>query len=188
MNLNSRALSLSLLLSLCVAHWSFAQNDETTVNEVHPVPPPAIPRQETHPEEKKVKSGDAKDLDEKTSLIDLDLSKEFRYDPTVGRDPFRPFRVLRPSEVTNEELLDPLTLIDIDKLMVVGIIWEVKSPRAMLKERGSSEKLYTVQINSRVGRNNGVVKAIREGEVVVIEREEIDGQAVHTAKILEINQ
>jgi type IV pilus assembly protein PilP len=102
----------------------------------------------------------------------------YTYDPTGRRDPFMPFGAtsvlaqpmpMAPS-VPNS-LVPPsensLTLFDLAQLKVVAIVWDVKDPKAMILD--PKGKLHMLHKDSLIGRNNGFVYTIREGEVVVIE-------------------
>lgn len=102
----------------------------------------------------------------------------YTYDPTGRRDPFMPFGTtsvlaqpmpMGPSVPAT--LLPPsensLTLFDLTQLRVVAIVWDVKDPKAMIMD--PKGKLHMLHKDSAIGRNNGFVYAIREGEVVVIE-------------------
>lgn len=102
----------------------------------------------------------------------------YTYDPTGRRDPFMPFGAksvlaqpmpMAPS-VPNS-LIPPsensLTLFDLAQLKVVAIVWDVKDPKAMILD--PKGKLHMLHKDSPIGRNNGFVYTIREGEVVVIE-------------------
>jgi type IV pilus assembly protein PilP len=106
---------------------------------------------------------------------------EFIYDPTGKRDPFKPFyRIERldnlninaqPSVLSflnpnlgNKEALETFEL---STFQLVAVVWEVSDPKAMLK--APNGKIYTVRKQTRVGRNNGYVATIREGEIVVVE-------------------
>ena len=107
------------------------------------------------------------------------------YDPTGRRDPFRPYRMIR-SDRTVGPIIEPLQTYDIDQLSIVGILWEVRAPRALVKD--SDGNLHTVVKNTKIGRNNGYVAAIREGEVVVVETLEEDGKSYKRTKVLEFKK
>ncbi len=98
----------------------------------------------------------------------------YSYDPTGRRDPFRPYgqsqTAAAPEVRTNDESAkpgDPLQQFDVTQLKVVGIMWEIRNPKAMVKDPNG--KLYMIQRQTRIGRNNGFVAIIREGEIVVVE-------------------
>jgi type IV pilus assembly protein PilP len=98
----------------------------------------------------------------------------YSYDPTGRRDPFRPYgqsqATIAPNLTSPDQPFkpgDPLQQFDVSQLKVVGIMWEVRNPKAMVKDPVG--KLHMIQRQSRIGRNNGFVAVIREGEIVVVE-------------------
>lgn len=109
----------------------------------------------------------------------------YTYDPSGRRDPFRPFGQSQitakipipikiptsgtpvPAAPSSPVLAEPLQQFDLAQLKVVGIVWEVRNPKAMIQD--PLKKLHLVQKESKIGRNNGFVAAIREGEVIVVE-------------------
>ncbi len=112
---------------------------------------------------------------------------EYIYDPTGKRDPFKPFRLIRPSGKEKTEIpLEPLQRWEVDRLQIVGILWDVKTPRAMVKDPDGA--VYTVVKNSKIGRNEGFVAAIREGEIVVVETKYDDGKATKETRVMEFKK
>ncbi|PIT99982.1 MAG: hypothetical protein COT74_06425 [Bdellovibrionales bacterium CG10_big_fil_rev_8_21_14_0_10_45_34] len=115
------------------------------------------------------------------------IIEDFDYDPEGKRDPFSVYNPIGIAGSTGTSAFGPvfpLQRFDLDQLHVTGIIWNVKSPRALVVDPQS--KSYTLRMNDMVGRNNGRVVAIREGEVVVMEAVEIDGQLAYQPRILKI--
>lgn len=123
----------------------------------------------------------------------------YSYNPEGRRDPFKPFGPYGapdlqplpvPDATAQPELpppdLDPLQLYDLNQLRVVAIVWGVKKPRAMIKDPVG--KLHVVSKDTKIGRNNGFVALIREGEVVVVEPFEEAGVTTAQTRILELNQ
>lgn len=108
------------------------------------------------------------------------------YDPTGRRDPFRPYRMIRSNRAASGPIIEPLQTYDIDQLSIAGILWEVRAPRALVKD--SDGNLHTVVKNTKIGRNNGYVAMIREGEVVVVETLEEDGKSYKRTKVLEFKK
>ncbi len=111
------------------------------------------------------------------------------YDPTGKRDPFKVFKAARPGlseSATRQEILEPLQRWDIDRLKVVGILWDVRTPRAMISDPDG--KVFVVTKNSKVGRNEGFVATIREGEVVVIETKYDEGKAIKEPRVMEFKK
>ncbi|XGC81565.1 pilus assembly protein PilP [Bdellovibrio bacteriovorus] len=118
---------------------------------------------------------------------------DYFYDPTGKRDPFKVFRTVRPttatpadSTVKHQEVLEPLQRWELERLQIVGILWDVKKPRAMVRDPDGT--VYTVVKNSKIGRNEGFVAAIREGEIVVMETRYEDGKSLKEPRILELKK
>lgn len=111
------------------------------------------------------------------------------YDPTGKRDPFKPFKNIVPqvtAGASGPKTLAPLQRWDLDRLQVVGILWEVNRPRAMVRDPEGA--VYTVLKNSKIGRNEGVVSAIREGEIVVLETYYVDGATQKESRVMEFKK
>ncbi|MFH0812816.1 MAG: pilus assembly protein PilP [Pseudomonadota bacterium] len=91
------------------------------------------------------------------------------YDPTGKPDPFKPFilEASRPKE-TAQKPLHPLQQYEISQLKLVGIIWQVQEPRAILED--SAGMGYIISRGAYVGRNEGVVSEILENELIVTEK------------------
>ncbi|MEK2644480.1 pilus assembly protein PilP [Bdellovibrio sp. BCCA] len=119
-------------------------------------------------------------------------SDGYRYDPTGKRDPFKVFRTVRPKDnggsdiAKPNEILEPLQRWEIERLQVVGILWDVRTPRAMIRDPDGA--VFTVTKNSKIGRSEGFVAAIREGEVVVVETKYDDGKSVKETRVLELKK
>lgn len=113
----------------------------------------------------------------------------YRYDPTGKRDPFKVFRTVRPTAqetVKQHEILEPLQRWEIERLQVVGILWDVRTPRAMIRDPDGA--VFTVVKNSKIGRSEGFVAAIREGEVVVVETKYDDGKSLKETRVMELKK
>lgn len=90
------------------------------------------------------------------------------YDPAGRRDPFRPFTLdIRRPEV-EQQAQTPLQQYEIGQLTVVGTVWELKPPRAMIED--SSGMGFIIGIGTPIGRNGGVVSAIEPQRVIIEER------------------
>lgn len=124
------------------------------------------------------------------------VKEDYVYDPTGRRDPFMIHKSFQKRTVVsggtkkveqNLEGLDPLIKIDLDKLELVGIIWEVANPRALVLDQGDPEhKVHIVNRRTKIGRNNGYVAAIREGEIVIIETFEEAGIVNQQPKVIRL--
>jgi len=122
--------------------------------------------------------------------------EQYTYDPTGRRDPFKPYKTYRPVPVPTSSApgaapkvideSDPLQRWDIDRFAVVAIMWEVRQPKAMVKDPDG--KMYMIGKSTKIGRNSGHVVTIREGEVVVVEQIENEGVQTKEVKILELKK
>lgn len=99
----------------------------------------------------------------------------YHYDPTGRRDPFKPFGEsqaasapeLGPSPDQPTTPPEPLQTFDVTQFKLLGIIWQVKDPKAMVLDPNG--RTHLIRRQTKIGRNNGFVAAIREGEVIVVE-------------------
>lgn len=99
----------------------------------------------------------------------------YNYDPTGRRDPFKPYgesQSIQAAPVSRDPeepkvVVEPLQAYDISEFKLLGIIWQVKDPKAMVLDPAG--KTHLIRKQTKIGRNNGFVAAIREGEVIVVE-------------------
>lgn len=112
------------------------------------------------------------------------------YDPVGRRDPFRPFRDTKVGVgqlvVQRERPLEALENFDVKALEVVAIIWGITKPKALIQD--PNKVIHTVVKGMRIGKNDGVVAEIREGEVVVMELFDQNGKVVKEPFILPIKR
>lgn len=119
---------------------------------------------------------------------DLDLFLEpYNYDSEGRRDPFA--QVITGS--ASDDAVDPrprlpLERYDLSQLQLLGVIWDVVSPKAMI--RTPAQEIHILGKDERIGRNNGYIAVIREGEVVVVESFDKDGETIHSTTILPISK
>jgi type IV pilus assembly protein PilP len=112
------------------------------------------------------------------------LIEDYTYSPEGKRDPFMPVQTTSSAETMIGPTF-PLQRFDLDQLKLVGIIWDVKAPKAMLLDPNG--KGHVIKVNERVGRNNGYVARIREGEIVVVESYMAqDGSTSYQTKIMKL--
>jgi type IV pilus assembly protein PilP len=91
---------------------------------------------------------------------------------TVGkRDPFRPITLNIRSNVRRRENLSPLERYELGQLKLVGVIWDTKNPTALVED--TTGLGYTVKLGTPIGANDGKVRAIKPG-ALVIEEDYID--------------
>jgi type IV pilus assembly protein PilP len=117
-------------------------------------------------------------------------SPEKRSDPasprdlsTVGRrDPFRPFTLNTRAARGPRENLSPLERYDLSQLRLVGVVWKVKEPNALVED--SVGLGYIVRVGTPIGANDGKVKAIKPDEITI---EETYVDLLGTKKQREVN-
>jgi len=112
--------------------------------------------------------------DAKPEPIDLDMPKQTvvvtATTPPLkpsARDPFRPMTMRTKVNTRSRENLSPLERLDLTQLKVVGIVWDIKEPRAMVED--STGLGYVVKVGTPIGNNDGTVKVIRRNQIVVEE-------------------
>ncbi len=146
--------------------------------------PPSAPTPTSAPSQDPLPAPPAKAVAEKSAFA---LQDQYVYDPISKRDPFRPFKSNQPKMINNLPVkLEPLQEFDLDQIQIVGILWDVKNPRAMV--RTPKNDLFTVYKNTKIGRNDGMVMAIREGEIVVSEVRFEDGKTYKGTRIKEMKR
>lgn len=94
-------------------------------------------------------------------------SPQPRYSATGKRDPFRPLALKAKPVQRPRETLSPLERYELGQLKLVGIIWNVQEPRAMVEDDAGLG--YTVKAGTPIGQNDGKIKSIQPTEVVVEE-------------------
>jgi type IV pilus assembly protein PilP len=113
------------------------------------------------------------------------IIEDYTYAPQGKRDPFAPFE---GGEVGADAAtlgpLFPLQKYDLDQLKLVGIIWEVKKPKAMVVDPTGNS--HVVGINDRIGRNNGYVARIRQGEIVIVESYKEKGKTNYQTQVMKL--
>ena len=124
-------------------------------------------------------------LDQGDEVSFSGLMDPFDYNPRGRRDPFiQPIPDKPVDQGPIHGPLLPLQKYDLQQLRLVGIIWEVRKPQAMIKDPTGSTHL--VGTNTRIGPRNGYIAVIREGEIVVVETQEQEGRLVSTAQVVKI--
>ena len=84
-----------------------------------------------------------------------------------SRDPFRPATLRKKVVARPRENLSPLERFELNQLKIVGIVWDLKEPRAMIEDSGGLG--YTIKVGAPIGANEGLVKAIHRNEIIVEE-------------------
>jgi len=101
-----------------------------------------------------------------TKPVDSLMDKEYIYDPTGKRDPFRPFnlKVEKKSEVPPEELT-PLQRYNLSQLKLTAIIYDSEKGTGIAMVEAPDKKGYNIIVGSEIG--GGRVVRITETDVQV---------------------
>jgi len=119
------------------------------------------------------KKGDANFERLEAAIADQD---GYVYNPIGKRDPFRSFLSLG-GKVEDETPRTPLQRYELDEYRLVGIIWGIDRPRALVEDPESVG--HVMEIGTYIGKNWGKVTQITSTEVVVTEEyQTIDGELV----------
>lgn len=175
-------LGISLMLIFYFSK-SYSQVEETS-NPTEAYPEGATPLETDANTKDK-----ASNVVSKTVPVSFESAPEYRYEPVGKRDPFRPFR---DSKVgvglirTPSRPLDPLERFDVKTLQVVAIVWSNEKPKALIQD--PDKGLHSVFVGQRIGKNEGYIAEIREGEVVVFELFDLNGKIIKEPFILCIDK
>jgi type IV pilus assembly protein PilP len=124
----------------------------------------------------------------KDSVSDLEgFLEPFIYDTVNRRDPFQPYSEYEPTnDQGNARPLSAAQKYELDQLKLVGIMWDVKDPRAMFLD--PDKDVLILGRDEGIGNHNGYIAAIREGEVVVVEASRHRGDLIYKTKVLRIER
>lgn len=95
------------------------------------------------------------------------VGRDYSYDSSGKRDPFRNFKWTRPDRLAMAEITTPLEQYDLGQLSLVAVVWKTGNARALIHDPAGAS--YIVGEGARIGKNAGLVKLIRDGLVVVTE-------------------
>ncbi len=114
--------------------------------------------------------------DERPSLAgEPVVAGTFVYNPIGKRDPFRSFISGRLDEEIRAPT--PLQRFDIEELLLVGIVWGIDHPRALIADPDQTS--HVVERGTYIGKNWGKVSEITSRAVVITEEyQTIEGELV----------
>ena len=95
------------------------------------------------------------------------VTRDFVYESTGKRDPFRNFKWDRPDRRLDRDVLGPLEQYDLAQLQVVAVVWKTGNARALVQD--PSGMSYIVAEGARLGKNEGTITTISDNEVRVKE-------------------
>lgn len=120
-------------------------------------------------------------------LTDISFLEPYVYDVRDGRrNPFKP--PLSVDEARSNPAMPgtPLERYELEEIRLVGIMWEIKSPKAMFID--PQGEVHVLAKDDRIGRRHGYIATIREGEVVVVEPASFGGESAFSTRILSIDK
>jgi type IV pilus assembly protein PilP len=71
----------------------------------------------------------------------------------------------------SRETLSPLERYELGQLRLVGVVWHVKEPSAMIED--SAGLGYVVKVGTPIGPNDGKIKAIKP-DLIIVEETYVD--------------
>ncbi|MEE2751295.1 MAG: pilus assembly protein PilP [Myxococcota bacterium] len=124
----------------------------------------------------KADAAQLEDEDERPALEGgAGTSGTYSYNPIGKRDPFRSFIAGRQDEEIRSPT--PLQRFDIEQLTLVGIVWGIDHPRALIQDPDKIS--HVVERGTYIGRNWGKVAEITSREIVITEEyQTIEGELV----------
>jgi len=130
----------------------------------------------------KAKNKAKRDIDRPSIDFDQNAS-EWHYNPIGKRDPFRSF-VGGPVD-NSIRSPTPLQRFDIDQLSLVGIVWGVDDPQALVSD--PDKKNHVVEMGTYIGKNWGKVTEITSRSIVITEEyQTIEGDLMIEPKIMSL--
>ena len=116
--------------------------------------------------------------------IDFDPEASmWHYNPIGKRDPFRSFVRGRLDEEIRSPT--PLQRFDIDELDLVGIVWGVDAPQALVSD--PDKKNHVVELGTYIGKNWGKVTEITSRSIVITEEyQTVEGSLMIESKIMSL--
>lgn len=176
-----------------VVESSTADNGELSsgAGELPPGLTEATPQPSSSPPPSPAASGTAVQATGSVSTVgsgSVAFLEPYIFDMREGRrNPFRAPTIVDSSNLS--AVLAPGTPMeryDLDELKLVGIMWDVRSPRAMFVD--PQGEVHMLGKDDRIGRKRGYVAAIREGEVVVVESATFEGENTFSTRVLKIEK
>lgn len=117
----------------------------------------------------------------------ISFLEPYVFDIRAGRrNPFLPPQLVEGTPADMMLPGTPLERYDLNELKLVGIMWDVVAPKAMLID--PQGEVHVLGKDDRIGRKRGYVAVIREGEVVVVETSSFNGENTYATRVLRIDK
>ncbi len=175
--LGSSFLFVVLILAGTHVH---AQNKQQEVPKSSEAP--ALPENFTAEESPEATPSGGRDLGILQGIIE-----DYDYRGVDKRDPFAIYPGLKKTKPGVK--LGPVTQLerfDLEQLQLVAIMWNVNKPKALIVDPEKNN--YIVYKKTRVGRRSGYVAEIREGEMIIMETVERDGQVTFQPRVIRLQR
>lgn len=111
------------------------------------------------------------------------VERDFIYDATGKRDPFRSFLLDRSSDLAELAVRGPLEQFDLTQLSVEAVVWQTGNARALIADPAG--ETYIVAEGARIGKNEGRIIAI-EDNLIRVKETYLDYLGRETTKDIEI--
>lgn len=111
------------------------------------------------------------------------VERDYNYDSTGKRDPFRNFKWERPDRIREQELTGPLEQFDLSQLSLVAVVWATGNARALVQD--PSGESYIVAEGARIGKNEGTITLI-DDNMVRVKETYVDFLGRETTKDIEL--
>lgn len=143
-----------------------------------------VPQTQTPRKKAKNKAKVSDDAEGDRPSIDFDPEASmWHYNPIGKRDPFRSFVRGRLDEEIRSPT--PLQRFDIDQLELVGIVWGVDAPQALVSD--PDKKNHVVEMGTYIGKNWGKVTEITSRSIVITEEyQTVEGSLMIESKIMSL--
>ncbi len=112
----------------------------------------------------------------------------YTYNSKGKVNPFKPLVIEKPEVAQKPKGVEeippdatPLERIDLDKLKLVAVVWNIPDPKAMVED--SSGKGYILTKGTPIGKHRGLVSRISPGGVVVTEKVEAAPGSMKTREV-----
>ena len=180
----------SLLMAVVLATWIFRPATSQDSVALPPPPPPVqVPDGAAAPGVSAPATTGASPAVSSAAVIRDNLSflEPYVFDMREGRR--NPFQVPLTVDATALDMTvpgSPLERYELDQLKLVGILWDVRAPRAMFVDPVG--EVHVLSKDDRIGRRRGYVAVIREGEVVVVEATTFNGENAYATRVLRIDR
>jgi Tfp pilus assembly protein PilP len=105
--------------------------------------------------------------------------RSFIYSPSGRTSPFKIPEALSDTDGFNQRTAEKavglvgLKAYDLRALKLTSLIWKADNPRALIVD--PTGQSHRVEVGTELGKNQGYVAKIREGELVVIEKQKVSG-------------